>query len=190
MKHYMHNPERKKYTKGIRGDGGCYFCGKEMKEQYHIKEYEHWYLVANKFPFIDYALLAIPKRHTEFVTDLKTWEWAELQDIFNETLTAWKSYYLTNYPRSANERTLDGDLPSWNIVSQRFPDETYGIDEEMTTYINNGEHSGRTVPHLHWNIVPRIYIRRTGLEVMSTFQKVKATPQDTATLFRKLLNEE
>lgn len=183
----MHNKERKKYTKGIRKDGGCYFCGDEMKNQFHIKEYNEWWLVANKFPFIDFALLAIPKRHVELVTGLNAFEWIELKVLIDQVLKAWQEHYLTNYPRSDNEEVLDGNLPSWNIVSERFPQKTYQVDEEMVMYINNGEHSGRTVPHLHWNIVPRIYIRRTGLEIMQYFQKVKTAPEETAELFQRIL---
>lgn len=183
----MHNPERKKYSKGIRTDNGCYFCGEEMKTQYHVKEYDHWQLISNKFPFIDYALLAIPKRHIEYLTDLNVKEWAELKTVFDEVLGAWKKYYLLDHSRSADEKHLDKDKPSWNVISDRWPPKTFELDEEMTMYVNNGEHSGRTVPHLHWNIVPRIYIRRTGLESMQWFQKVKMTAEDTAALFRKLL---
>lgn len=184
----MHNPERKKYTKGIREDGGCYFCGKEMVGQFHIKQYRYWELVANKYPFIDYALLVIPKRHIEFVTELSLHEWIELKEVFDEVLLAWKDWYLYKNKRTNDEQVLDKGKPSWNIINQRFPDKTYMVDQEMTTYINNGEHSGRTVPHLHWNIVPRIYIRRTGFELTSQFQKVKTPPEDTQLLFKKLLN--
>lgn len=186
----MHNPERKKYSKGVRADGGCYFCGEEMKGQFHIAKYKEWVVIANKYPFIDYAILAIPKRHVEFVTALHKSEWNELKIVIDDLLNAWRKYYLWEHKRSANEQVLDNGKPSWNIISERFPKETYDVDEEMTVYINNGEHSGRTVPHLHWNIVPRIYIRRTGLEAMGYFQKVKTTPDDTAKLFKKLLKDE
>lgn len=182
----MHNPERRNYVKGTRPNGACYFC-EDITNQFHIKEYTQWWLIANKYPFIDFALLAIPKRHVEFVTDLYINEWHELQIVLEEPLKAWKNYYLTEYPRTENEKILDGDFPSWNIVSSQWPEPTYKIDNEMTVYINNGEHSGRTVPHLHWNIVPRIYIRRTGLEVSSQFQKVKYTPEETAELFKKIM---
>lgn len=185
----LHNPDRKKYDRGARKDGGCYFCGTEMKHQHHIKEYQHWYLIANKFPFIDFALLAIPKRHVEFITELTDEEWIGLKRVTDETLKAWANYYLNERKRSDDECALDKNKPSWNIVSERFPQHTYNVDPEMVMYINNGEHSGRTVPHLHWNIVPRIYIRRTGLEAMGYFQKVKSTPEDTVHLFKELLKK-
>jgi len=183
----MHNPARRKYVKGVRSDGGCYFCGEEMKNQHNIKKYKYWQVIANKFPFIDFALLAVPYRHVEFVTELNANEWRELKIVIDEVLGAWKQYYLESQKRSEDERVLDKNKPSWNLITDRWPPETYEVDEEMTMYINNGEHSGRTVPHLHWNIVPRIYIRRTGLESMNWFQKVKITSEDTAELFKKLL---
>lgn len=185
----MHNPDRRKYARGERPNNACYFCGEEMKDQHHIKEYKYWALIANKFPFIDFAMLAIPKRHIEFLTDLTMDEWMEFKTLSDEVLGAWKKYYLETMTRSEDEKVLDKDRPSWNLITDRWPPVTYQVDEEMTMYVNNGEHSGRTVPHLHWNIVPRIYIRRTGLESMNWFQKVKIAPEETADLFKKLLNQ-
>jgi diadenosine tetraphosphate (Ap4A) HIT family hydrolase len=183
---FMHNPERKKYTKGERPNGECYFC-EGRPDQLLIKDYKHWSLVANKFPFIDYGVLAIPHRHFEFVDETTEEEHAELQTIWNEVLGAWRKHYLGERERTQQEVALDNDKPSWNLMAQRHP--VVEVDEEPLPYINNGEHSGRTVPHLHWNIVPRIYIRRTGYEIMGHFQKVKMTPEETQELFKRLLDE-
>jgi len=165
----VHNPIRKKYIGKIRRKDHCYFC-KGIKDQLLIKEYSYWRVLANLYPFVDSAILIVPKRHIEFTDETLKKEWVELQTIMDDLVWTWKKMY-KDKPKSKKEKMLDEGKPSYNF------------------YINNGEHSGQTVRHLHWHFIPRVYRTYTGMELAEPFHKVRVTAKETQKLFKNNLRK-
>lgn len=147
----------------------CVFCTPEVLAKDQILSRKHWVVFANHYPFLDWAILIVPKRHIEYLHETYDEEWKELNRILSQLDLAWSKYYREEYNHSKTELYLDQGEPSFNIT------------------LNNGEHSGQTVRHLHWHFIPRVYRRDTGMEHISGFHKVKVTPEETAALFRRLL---
>lgn len=170
-KHLVINPKRKKY-KNNRLKNACSFCNDAAENNYHIQKTKHWIIAANQYPFVDYAILIIPRRHFEFVPETTEEEWQDLSKIMSTLASLWTKYYLEEYPRTEKEKILDEGEASYNL------------------YVNNGEHSGQTVRHLHWHFVPRSYRRYTAMEVAELFQKVKVEPKETQQLFKRLLKNQ
>ena len=163
------NPLRDSYdTKSTNNsDLNCPFCNGISQNYYHIKKYIHWCVVANQYPFEDYANLIIPERHIEFVHEINEIEWKELSEIMFKLGSIWTNHYLKDFKRSDKQQMLDNNKPSYNF------------------YVNNGEYSGRSVEHLHWHFIPRIYRQLTAMEIIEPFRKVKKNPEDTMVLFKK-----
>ncbi len=168
MKLLVANPDRNKYNHN-RTTEGCLFCNGAKANEYHIWETKHWIVAANQYPFVDYAILIIPRRHIEFVTEQSKAEWEELNEIMTRLAKVWTDYYLNERSRTEKEKLLDEGQASYNF------------------YVNNGEHSGQTIRHLHWHFIPRVYRRYTGMEMAELFQKVKAEPAEVQQLFKRLL---
>ncbi len=168
MKLLVVNPNRKKYNQN-RISTGCVFCNGAEANQYHIWDAKYWIVAANQYPFVDHAILLIPRRHFEFIPETTKGEWEELNEIMTKLADVWTKYYLGEYPRSEKEKVLDENQASYNF------------------YVNNGEHSGQTVRHLHWHFIPRVYRRYTGMEMAELYQKVKVEPGETQQLFKRLL---
>jgi len=204
MKEVFYNPLRNKY-KAHREKDKCVFCTDRIHD-YKIYEGKHWIVRANSYPFIDRAILIIPKKHVEYVhqMDPKYYRgvWKELAEIQQKLASAWRDHYLGDYGRSPHEKAVDDGEPSYNF------------------YVNNGEYSGQSVRHLHWHFIPRVRSRRTVMELLDGnhlseshagffkrllwatilmlggkvpeqegFTKVKVLPEETAALFSKLMNE-
>jgi len=84
--HTLRTPEtQKRYMEYFKNeyDGHCIYCAKELL----IKEYEHWVIIDNKFPYDKiygkHHQLA-PKRHVEFEYELTEEERAEKHVIINK----------------------------------------------------------------------------------------------------------
>lgn len=165
-----YNPKRKKYT-GHRSAEVCAFCNGAMENKFHILHTKYWMVVANQYPFIDYAILVIPVRHFEYVSEINEEEWKELGVVLSKLGRAWSKYYLNEHSRNDRVKVIDGNAASYNI------------------YVNNGEFSGQSIRHLHWHFIPRVYRQDTVLEIVETFHKVKVTPRETQRLFKRILRE-
>jgi len=162
----VHNPRRGKYKLNRPDERNCPFCTADA--HIVIKDYQHWYVIANRYPFVDHAILIIPNLHVEYVHDLEFYQWTELLYIFQDLGKAWSKYYKSR-ERSEEIKALDNDEPSYNF------------------YVNNGVFSGQTIRHLHWHFIPRVWRQDTAMELTEDFHKVKTTPEETAELFKKLL---
>ena len=107
-KELWYNPNRTKYTNKNHNEGECVFCDQENVRKYLIWETEHWIVRANAYPFIDYAILIIPKRHFEYVFETTQLEGSWLLIIMEKLAKSWSkdkenpsfNFYVNNGPLS------------------------------------------------------------------------------------------
>ena len=79
----VHNPARThgyNRSRPSKESETCLFCDQENVKKYLIAESTGWIVRANAYPFIDGAVLIIPKRHIEFVHQTTSEEWLELKE--------------------------------------------------------------------------------------------------------------
>jgi diadenosine tetraphosphate (Ap4A) HIT family hydrolase len=69
------------YNKICKSLTKCPFC--DLKEKYIIAEQDKVVLSANLFPYIDYMLIIIPRRHIEKFSELNDKEWAAVQELYD-----------------------------------------------------------------------------------------------------------
>jgi ATP adenylyltransferase len=123
----------------------------DLKDKYIVGKKAGMVLTVNIFPYINGQLLIIPERHIESFEELKRGEWQAIYDLSRKGL-----------------KVLDkilGVKGVWMILR----------DGET------GPKSGKTVRHLHWNIMPYSDNLNTW-----HYQKITVAPLDLA---KKLRNK-
>jgi diadenosine tetraphosphate (Ap4A) HIT family hydrolase len=127
----------------------------DLKDKYILFEKEGLVVTVNIFPYIDGHLLVIPRRHVESFKQLTK----------KEIMT---NFELTKTAVGILEKEL-GVKGFWMVLREGL----------------TGPISGKTVKHLHWNILPYI----EGLNTWH-YQEITSTPQDLASRLRPLFKHE
>ena len=127
----------------------------DLRDKYILCEKNGLVLTVNLFPYIDGQLLVIPRRHIEDFNEL-----TEKEAVAN--------FYLSQLAIKILHKKI-GVKGVWMILR----------DGQI------GSASGKTVKHLHWNIMPYS-------EKLNTwhYQKIKIAPIDLATKLRPFFRNE
>jgi len=126
----------------------------DLREKYIVGEKDGLVLTVNIFPYIDGQMLVIPRRHVE--------SFFELSEA--EVMTA---HQLMRRGVEMQKREL-GIQGVWMILREG----------------EQGSASGKTVKHLHWNILPYVPELNTW-----HYQTLTITPLDLAARLRKVFDE-
>jgi diadenosine tetraphosphate (Ap4A) HIT family hydrolase len=127
----------------------------DLRSKYILTEKNGMVATVNIFPYIDGQLLIIPRRHIEKMSELKPREWTTI-------------FYLSQIAIKVlrEEMGIEG---VWMLLREG----------------EFGEKSGKTVRHLHWNILPYN-------EQLNTwhYQALSFVPIDLATKLRPRFSNE
>ncbi len=132
----------------------CAFCDINKFRKRIIYENEIFYSIFDVHPVSPGHALVIPKRHVVSLLDLNETEWSFLQTTIRETIrviekTNFEDLYKTMKQKKVTSKSLwfcDKMLKHSGL--HKKPD-AYNIGN------NDGEAAGRTVNHLHIQIIPR-----------------------------------
>lgn len=129
----------------------CIFC--QIKEN-KIYENEHFYALFDIHPVSPGHALVIPKKHTISLLDLDSEQWNSLQDAIKKTISAiesadFKKIYQDMIERKETRNSIYfcKEILQHPSISKK-PD-GYNIGN------NEGSAAGRTIEHLHIQIIPR-----------------------------------
>jgi len=129
----------------------CLFC--KLKRE-KIFENEYFYSVFDIHPVSPGHALIIPKRHVISLLDLNSKEWNKLNDIIKKTIKIIEHTNFVNLYRDMYSDKLSKKSPSFckKMLKNK------GIKKKPQGYNignNEGEVAGRTINHLHIQIIPR-----------------------------------
>ena len=79
------------YNKVLENLRKCNFC--DLKDRYIITEKDNVVLTVNLFPYIDYQLMIIPRRHIEELRELKKEEWAAVKYLSDLAFGLYKNFF-------------------------------------------------------------------------------------------------
>jgi ATP adenylyltransferase len=129
----------------------CLFC--ELKKEW-IYEDKDFYSIFDHNPVSPGHALLISKRHAVSILDLNKEEWTQLEDTLQQVINIIekadkKKLYtsMINSPISDKSKAYCNKMLEHKSLNQK-PD-GYNIG------INDGEAAGRTINHLHIQIIPR-----------------------------------
>lgn len=129
----------------------CLFCN--LLDNW-IYENDHFFAVFDAHPVSPGHALVIPKTHTVSLLDLNTEQWKFLQDAIKGTINVIeKTSFPDVYSGMINEN-ITPRSSSFCIKMLTHP----GINKRPEGYNignNEGEVAGRTIHHLHIQIIPR-----------------------------------
>jgi len=127
----------------------------DLREKYIVTEREGMVLTVNLFPYLDGHMMVIPRRHIEDFSEISESEWLEIRRL--------------------------------SQIGRKLLQEAMGI-EGVWFILRDGQlgiKSGKTVKHLHWNIMPY----QEGLNTWN-YQTPTIKPVDLAEKLRNYLNDE
>jgi diadenosine tetraphosphate (Ap4A) HIT family hydrolase len=135
--------------------GACLFCDVYVNEKWRvIRDGAYFYSVFDGFPISPGHALVIPKRHVVSLTDLAEDEWHALQPAITETLKIIEAADFEKIYVMIRDKNLAPKSPEFcenmlnHFALHKKPD-AYNIGN------NEGVAAGRTVHHLHMQIIPR-----------------------------------
>lgn len=79
------------YEDVLRALTKCNFC--DLKEKYIITEKNKIVLSVNLFPYIDYQLIIIPRRHIKELSELKKEEWLAIKELADLAIKLYKNFF-------------------------------------------------------------------------------------------------
>ena len=132
-------------------DPECFFC---FTDRQRIFENDYFYSIFDVHPVSPGHALVIPKDHVVSLIDLNKEQWISLKDIIRETIN---SIERTNFKQIYED-----------IIKEKPTDKSDYFCNKMLNHIgiskipegynignNDGEVAGRTIHHLHIQIIPR-----------------------------------
>ena len=143
----IYSPERKSYNKRRKIKKICYFCDKKIIREQECSRFsfEHWYVLTNKYPYMEGNVMLVPKGHKEMLENISDKAWEE-------------------FPKAL--------LEIKNVLGKLFSTESFNIG------INIGEESGRSVKHLHWQIIPRKEKNHTVVGLLADIHVITVSPEE------------
>lgn len=79
------------YNKVLKNLKKCNFC--DLKDKYTITEKDNVVLTVNLFPYIDYQLMIIPRRHIKELRELKKEEWTAVKHLSDLAFELYKNFF-------------------------------------------------------------------------------------------------
>jgi diadenosine tetraphosphate (Ap4A) HIT family hydrolase len=138
-------------------DIGCLFCDKSSQEKHKIiLENELFYARLDDFPVTPGHTMIVPKRHVVSLMDLTEQEWAALKPFIKETIAVIESTDMQSLYRQLRTEMSNEKARMYFLEMLGHT----GVDKKPDAYnfgVNEGEAAGRTMPHLHWHIIPRYF---------------------------------
>jgi diadenosine tetraphosphate (Ap4A) HIT family hydrolase len=129
----------------------CIFCNKKSE---WIYDNEYFYAIFDVHPVSPGHALIISKRHVVSMLDLNRLEWNALKETLEGTIKAIRS---TNFKRLyENMMVYRVTDKSAYFCKQMLKNVSLGkIPEGYNIGVNDGEAAGRTINHLHMQVIPR-----------------------------------
>ncbi|MDD4151243.1 MAG: HIT family protein [Candidatus Gracilibacteria bacterium] len=131
----------------------CLFCN---INEVLIFENKYFYSVFDIHPVSPGHALIIPKRHLDSILNLSKEEWEYLQVAISGTI---KNIEKTNFKKLYNN-FLKKELSEKSVYFSKKMLSHIGINKKPDAYNignNDGDAAGRTINHLHIQIIPRYY---------------------------------
>ena len=129
----------------------CLFCN--LKKNW-IFENEFFYAVFDVHPVSPGHALVIPKAHTVSLLDLSQKQWSSLKPAISETIKIIENTKFNElYQKIITEKSTEKS----NFFAEKMLS-NLGINKKPEAYNignNEGEVAGRTIHHLHIQIIPR-----------------------------------
>lgn len=129
----------------------CLFCN--LKEEF-IFENEYFYSVFDIYPVSPGHALIIPKKHTVSLLDLNESQWISLKYAISKTIKIIeKTDFRKLYQKMNSENPTKKSSTFYKKMLKHI-----GVDKKPEGYNignNDGEVAGRTIHHLHIQIIPR-----------------------------------
>lgn len=97
----------------------CVFC--DLKKKYIIAEKDGLVLVVNLFPYLNYHLLLIPRRHLLCLGELKTKEWAAVKELTGLAKDLWRKAYGINDFNFVYREGEKAGKTVWHLHFNLFP---------------------------------------------------------------------
>ncbi|MFT4303121.1 MAG: HIT family protein [Candidatus Woesearchaeota archaeon] len=129
----------------------CLFCN--IKEDY-IFENEHFFAIFDIHPISPGHSLVIPKKHIISLLDLETKQWNNLHEAIKETI---KIIENSNFQEIYQKIIINKPKEKSRFFCKKMLSHI-GINKKPDGYNignNEGEVAGRTIHHLHIQIIPR-----------------------------------
>ena len=123
---------------------GCPFCSSEPDPDFILWTGKHWMIWYNKYPYTgnDQHIMAIPREHKKFFSDLIPEEVAELSDVHAE---AKRFFWETPYFSFARETDCDisksiehyhihfiGSELQWKYLRKMLQDQGFPVKQELS----------------------------------------------------------
>jgi diadenosine tetraphosphate (Ap4A) HIT family hydrolase len=132
----------------------CTFCKIYESKKEIIYENNHFYAMFDAHPVSPGHSLVIPKRHVVSLLDLNEKEWASLQSAIRDTIKIIEKTNLQELYKEMNQTKVTQKSPWFCERMLKHP----GLHKKADAYNignNDGEAAGRTIHHLHIQIIPR-----------------------------------
>jgi len=129
----------------------CIFCCKKSEWFF---DNEYFYAIFDVHPVSPGHALIIPKRHVVSILDLNRLEWNALKDAIEGTIKTIKSTNFSKlYQSMMIYRVTDKSV---YFCKKMLSNKSLSkIPEGYNIGVNDGEAAGRTINHLHIQIIPR-----------------------------------
>lgn len=134
----------------------CLFCKLKHVKEDILFENEYFYSILDVFPVALGHALVIPKRHAISLLDLNDLEWSKLKQAIEMTVKKIESLDL----KPIYEKIIKLNIAekSVNFCKKLLNSQFIGKKPDGYNFGNNdGEAAGRSIHHLHIQIIPRFF---------------------------------
>ncbi len=132
----------------------CLFCTLAHSQQAIVWQDKLFFAVFDAHPVSPGHTLVIPKRHVVDLVDLSVAEWTNLHNaIKNVILVIEKTNFKNVYEKRLNK--CPSNIEYWFLTKMLNHPKICSKPNAYNHGINDGKAAGRTVDHLHWQIIPR-----------------------------------
>lgn len=134
----------------------CLFCKLKNDKDWIIYGDDYFYSILDKTPVSPGHLLVIPKRHVISLFDLSEEEWNLLKDAIINSINAMKKLNLKQEYKKIIELNISEKSVKYceDALNSEF------IEKEPEAFNignNEGRIAGRSIDHLHIQIIPRYF---------------------------------
>lgn len=129
----------------------CTFCNSNHN---WIFENEYFYSIFDIHPVSPGHTLVIPKRHLVSLLDLQDKEWNALKETLGKTIELIRKTKKRDLYKNMASQKLSNKSPVFCKKMLKH----IGLDKKPLAFnigINDGREAGRTIDHLHVQIIPR-----------------------------------
>ncbi len=135
-------------------DIDCVFCRIATNKSDLIWESTFLYAIFDQNPVNPGHALIIPKRHVVCLEDLTTEEWNEYKTAISDVVKIIEKTDLLKIYSNMLESASTGTT-KW-FLNKALNSQFLNTKPDAYNHgVNNGRAAGRTVDHLHWQVIPR-----------------------------------